>query len=268
MLLSVRHVTKYAYEPAAVRAALRLKLFPGQTRSQAPIGWSVTINGQPPSTPIINSYGDREAIWLTQGETSEIEIIAEGKVETSDSNGVLGDLPMAARAPMFMRKTDLTASDEAIVRLADETSGEAGLARAHALSALVRERVDYSPGETEAATTAAEALAKGVGVCQDHAHILIAAARAASLPARYVAGYLLTDEGEAAETETHAWAELWLDGLGWVGFDPANEVCPTDRYVRLASGLDAADAAPIKGAVVGEAEETLTAEVQVAEAAQ
>ena len=113
-----------------------------------------------------------------------------------------------------------------------------------------------------AATTAAEALALGKGVCQDMTHALIALAHAAAMPARYVTGYLLTDdeEGEAA----HAWAELHVDGLGWIGFDPANRCCPDDRYIRLGSGRDAREAAPIRGVSRGGAGEAMDVTVVVA----
>ena len=93
-------------------------------------------------------------------------------------------------------------------------------------------------------TSAAEALKAGRGVCQDHAHVFISAARLMGVPARYVNGYFVTG-GESASEAQHAWAEACIDGLGWLGFDPANQVCPTERYVRLACGLDAASAAPI-----------------------
>ncbi|MGL6211115.1 MAG: transglutaminase-like domain-containing protein, partial [Paracoccaceae bacterium] len=106
-----------------------------------------------------------------------------------------------------------------------------------------------------------EALAQGAGVCQDHAHVLIAAARHLGLPARYVSGYLLVtgDTSEAA----HAWAEVHVKGLGWVGFDPTNRCCPDARYIRLGSGLDAQDAAPIRGVSQGLGEESLMVTVAV-----
>ena len=100
-------------------------------------------------------------------------------------------------------------------------------------SAIVRDRVDYVAGTTDAHTSAAEALADGKGVCQDHAHIFISAARTLGIPARYVTGYLVLDERAAPEAH-HAWAEAWVEALGWVGFDVANRICPTERYVRLA----------------------------------
>ena len=79
----------------------------------------------------------------------------------------------------------------------------------------MRDRVDYVAGITDAHTGAAEALADGKGVCQDHAHIFIAAARTLGIPARYITGYLVMDDAQPADAH-HAWAEAWVDGLGWV----------------------------------------------------
>ena len=128
-----------------------------------------------------------------------------------------------------------------------------------------RSRSCVSPGAHHAIppSTAAEALAQGAGVCQDHAHIFIAAARALGVPARYVAGYLAPNFEGAHET--HAWAEAYVGDLGWVGFDPANRQCPTDAYIRLCAGFDAADAAPVRGAVSFGAGEALDVQVEVAQ---
>jgi transglutaminase-like putative cysteine protease len=126
----------------------------------------------------------------------------------------------------------------------------------------VHERVAYVIGATHVHTSAAEALKDGMGVYQDHAHIFISAARALGLPARYVSGYFLTDSDEPSEAH-HAWAEVWIKGLGWLGFDPANRLCPTDRYVRLACGLDSASAAPVRGTRRGGVQEVLDVTVEV-----
>ena len=122
------------------------------------------------------------------------------------------------------------------------------------------------PGSTTADTTAAQALAQGEGVCQDHAHALIAAARAAGVPARYVSGYLQAGTGVSDEA-AHAWAELYVAGIGWIGFDPANECGPDARYIRLGSGYDAQDAAPIRGVARGPGREALEVSVTVTEGA-
>jgi transglutaminase-like putative cysteine protease len=137
----------------------------------------------------------------------------------------------------------------------------------HALMEAVHERVEYDIAATHAATTAAQAFDAGRGVCQDHAHILIGLARSIGIPARYVTGYLVLDEaGDGAVRDAaahHAWAEAMIPDLGWVGFDPANCLCPTERYVRLTSGLDAASAAPIRGVRRGLGRESLVVEVSV-----
>jgi transglutaminase-like putative cysteine protease len=95
-----------------------------------------------------------------------------------------------------------------------------------------------------------------------HAHIFIAAARTIGVPARYITGYLVVGAEGSADAH-HAWAEAWVEGLGWVGFDVANRICPTERYVRLAAGLDAGYAAPITGSRKGGAEEKLDVAVEV-----
>jgi transglutaminase-like putative cysteine protease len=99
-------------------------------------------------------------------------------------------------------------------------------------------------------------------VCQDHAHIFIAAARTLGIPARYVTGYLVL-AGQATSEAHHAWAEAWVEALGWVAFDIANRICPTERYVRLAAGLDAGYAAPIVGSRRGGSTEELDVSVEV-----
>jgi len=134
--------------------------------------------------------------------------------------------------------------------------------RMHVLMNAVRDKVDYAIGVTNAHTSAAEALSDGQGVCQDHAHIFISAARVMGVPARYVNGYFLTETDEPSEAH-HAWAEAYIEGLGWLGFDPANRICPTDHYVRLACGLDAGSAAPIRGTRRGGTDEVLDVLVEV-----
>jgi transglutaminase-like putative cysteine protease len=129
----------------------------------------------------------------------------------------------------------------------------------------VRDRIDYLPETTTAETTAAEAFEARRGVCQDHAHVLAAAARAVGLPARYVSGYLCPLGEEAAAS--HAWAELYIEDLGWVGFDAANRQCPDERYVRVACGRDYRDAAPVRGVRQGGIAETLEVDVSIGERA-
>jgi len=108
-------------------------------------------------------------------------------------------------------------------------------------------------------TIGSEALEQGAGVCQDHAHIFCAVCRALDVPARYVSGYL--SAGHEAHASSHAWAEAFVDYLGWVGFDPTNRACATDAYIRTAVGLDYAEAGPIRGVRSGGGAETMKVRV-------
>jgi transglutaminase-like putative cysteine protease len=126
----------------------------------------------------------------------------------------------------------------------------------------VRDTVVYESGRSHSGTTAEEAVQAGFGVCQDHAHVFIAAARHMGVAARYVSGYLLMAEQEA-QGAMHAWAEAFIPGLGWVGFDPPNDICPDMTHVRVATGLDYRDAAPVSGMRFGAGAERLSVTVAV-----
>jgi transglutaminase-like putative cysteine protease len=171
-----------------------------------------------------------------------------------------GHLPLWA----FLGHTDLTRPGPQVKRLiaSVERSGHGMVPTLHNLSAAIRDQVDYQTGATDVATTAEEAIVAGCGVCQDHAHIFIAAARSLDIPARYVSGYLMMNDRIEQEA-THAWAEAYVQNLGWVGFDISNQISPDPRYVRVATGRDYRDAAPITGISFGAATEDLTVDLAV-----
>lgn len=267
MRMSIRHLTRYRYEPEAVSAALRLRLWPPGTTGQRPVSWSVTVNDIVVEPALTDAQGDQIGLWHAHVPTAGIEIVAEGTVETADLAGVLSELPQRARPGLFLRATALTRPSDSIRELGTGGGETDVLSRCHALSAAVHESVDYRPGVSSVTTTAAEALALGAGVCQDQTHVFIAAARAAEIPARYVVGYLHDPDREKPAEETHAWAEAFVPGLGWIGFDITNQICPTDLYVRLCCGLDAADAAPVRGTIRGTTEEEMDVEIAVRGAA-
>jgi transglutaminase-like putative cysteine protease len=205
-----------------------------------------------------------------RGPLERVVISVSGQVETTDLAGVLRGHRETVAPEAYLRDTYPTEADIALQDLAaDALAGvAASLDQAHALAGAVAGAIAYRPGVTHAHTTAAEALALGEGVCQDHAHALIAVARWAGLPARYVSGYLFATEDGTPHEAAHAWAELHVAGLGWVGFDPANRCCPDARYIRLGSGLDAQQAAPIRGIARGVGEESLDVTVALAAAQQ
>ncbi len=263
MRLTVRHATTYSYDAPPDRCALRLRLYPASFDAQKVGAWAVSVNGQAVAPLLTAANGDRESIWTCTGIGNTVEIVAEGVVDTTDTAGIVKGLKDTVRPSVYLRQTPLTEPSKPIEDMTAAISGKTALDRCHALMEAVRDAVDYTPASTSTATTAAQAMKLGHGVCQDHAHIFLSAARVMRVPARYVVGYLLAQDTKL--TETHAWAEAHVPEIGWVGFDPANRLCPTDRYVRLGCGVDSADAAPIRGNVSGSQQERLTASVDISQ---
>ncbi|HEX7782220.1 MAG TPA: transglutaminase family protein [Sphingobium sp.] len=265
MKLLVRHQTTYSYGAGSSRVAMLLKLMPRRHQGQRVLEWRVTVNDDPVFGFAPNGYGDLEALWIRHQKMTGVTVVATGMVETSDTNGVVSGLDERFDPRVYLRRTSLTEPSGDIRDLAESVRERDPLDRLHALSAAVRDAVAYRGGITGPETTAAEALTLGGGVCQDHAQIFISAARVIGMPARYVAGYLATQDGEALH-ETHAWAEAMVPGLGWIGFDTSNRVCVTDSYIRLASGLDADDAAPVRGSAMAAGTIGIDADVRIAQA--
>lgn len=258
MLISVRHRTRYVYDAETRYSVQSLRLTPQSFPGQRVLDWSIDAPGIENALTFRDCYGNVVHQIAVTKPHSEVVIDVKGVVETSDRAGIVSGAIEVAPLSVYLRVTPQTAASAEIVKLAAAGSGTDLLARLHALMHATRDAIDYVPGVTHAHTSAAEALADGKGVCQDHAHVMIAAVRAIGHPARYVTGYLV-GEAEAG----HAWMEAFVDGLGWVGFDPANRVCPTDAYVRVAAGLDALTTAPVRGTRRGGGEEELEVAVEV-----
>lgn len=268
MRLAVRHVTTYRFDPTRRGVVQSLRLWPSECENQTVIDWTVEIEGATRGAEFREGSGDRIETASILGAVEEVTVEVTGTVETTDKAGVLTGFRERVSPLTYLRPTAATETDSALKSLAEEavTGIESPLDRAHALSKAIRDAITYAPGQTNEATTAAEALALGHGVCQDHAHAMIACARVLGLPGRYVVGYLHA-EGGAAEA-SHAWAEVWIEGLGWVGFDASNGVSPDENYIRIGSGFNATDAAPIRGMTMGGGVEEMDVAVEVSEAAQ
>ena len=226
----------------------------------------MTVNDQPIQPGARTGHGDRCALWSAAALPGEIAITASGIIETEDRNGLVTGLTVRPNPAIFLRPTDHTRADKSVRDLA-AAPGRDTIAWLHTLMATVLDRIPYITGSTTVNTTAIEALKAGAGVCQDHAHVFIAAARAHGVPARYVAGYMLADGEHGDLHETHAWCEAWVEELGWVAFDPSSGICPTERYIRLTTGLDAFDAAPIRGHAIGGSAGGVFADVRIAASA-
>ena len=192
---------------------------------------------------IVNAFAPRVS--------SAIEFLAEVTVERSSHQPNRLPAGWATQSYLF-EPTPLTVADARIERAADELAESAdwGLPLADRINDWVYQSMHYKGGITGVRTTAAEALAQGYGVCQDYAHIMLAACRSAELPARYVSGHLVGQGG------THAWVEVVLpvgdgsgDAIAWT-FDPTHASRGGLDYVTIAVGADYSDVAPTSGTYI------------------
>lgn len=271
MKLKITHRTSYRYEPAVRLVVQSLRLRPSEFEGQRVLEWRIDAGEHAIDAGYVDGSGTCVNMLTAHGPVEVLEIVSAGVVDIADRAGMVRGLRELVHPLAWLRPGPLTRPAEAIADLARSALAGAGrdrLEQGHALAGAVTQAVRYVPGTSDAGTTAAEALAAGAGVCQDQAHVLVAAARSVDIPARYVTGYLYAGDDMVGGEATHAWAELHLGTYGWVGFDPANGQCPTADYVRLACGVDAVDAAPIRGRALGMAHETLGLDVQVQPAQQ
>lgn len=267
MQLAIEHRIIYQYDTEVSYSIQSLRLTPASFNGQAVLEW--TISSSPSSTLSqgTDGFGNTTHLMTIVGPHRDVEIVATGVVLVEDRLGIVDGLADRTPNRLYLRRTALTEPDPQIMGLVSNINLGDPVGAMHDLMATIRERVEFHDDHAAADRPAGEALASGVGTCQDQTHIFLSVARAASIPARYVTGYLLEEKEEAAVAH-HAWAEAWIDGLGWVGFDVANGLCPTDQYVRLAAGLDATSAAPVRGSRNGAGQESLKVEMAVGQNSQ
>ncbi len=264
MRLKISHLTKYEYDRPIHYALQQVRLTPKSLASQHVVTWAVTVEGGCKELEFTDQHANLVTLTSLDEDQSAMSIHVSGEVETitqgETSNQRLGYVPLW----YFKRSTALTKPGQHVHRLLESLVGKAldDVTRLHALSDLVAKTVAYKKGLTNSRTTAEDAVRLRHGVCQDHTHVFLSAARLLGFPARYVSGYLLM-EHHVEQDASHSWAEAWIEGMGWIGFDVSNAVPPDERYVRVATGLDYRDATPIFGIRTGDGQESMTVTIRV-----
>ena len=268
MRLAVHYNTTYDYSEPVRRIVQLLRVTPVTFDGQNVVDWRIDVDCDAKLREGRDGYGNVLHMLYVDRPITALKIFVTGRVLTEDRSGVVGGAPHELPPVVFTRATPLTEPDQALRAFAAEMNGGGGkpLERLHRLNQAIHERLRFDTESTESDTTAAEAFAAGHGVCQDFSHIFISAARAMGMPARYVSGHLFRRDGQYRQEAAHAWAEAFIDELGWVAFDPTNGICADDAYIRVAIGLDYKDAAPFAGARSGGGQEQLDVEVTVRQA--
>jgi transglutaminase-like putative cysteine protease len=265
MQLHIRHETSYRYDRPVKYSVQSLHLTPRRDLSQRSLSWSITAPGR--RLEQVDAHGNISHLLTIEEPHREIRIIVRGVVETVDTEARQDDGPLSPLA--YLAPTRLTLPDDELRAFAEAALKDVSepRARALALAEAVHDAVRYRPGTSDVQDSAAVAFKSGQGVCQDHAHVYIASARAVGMPARYVSGYLYT--GDASDAASHAWVDVWLGpDLGWQSMDVTHKRPAVRTYCRLAVGRDYLDAAPVRGVRHGGGGEKMEATVLVAESAQ
>jgi len=270
MRIQVSHETIYRYGQPARGVIQTLRLTPRNHESQYVVDWRIDVSENCQVGQHEDAFGNLTHVFDCDGPVSELRVLAEGEVDTHDSNGVMRGVIERFPPSLYLRATSLTEVDGAIAHFARETRTRADdtLAVLHALLNRIHGEMTYDTDPTHTTTTAAQAFALKRGVCQDLTHVFIAAARHLDVPARYVGGYFHRADGVVHQDAGHAWAEAYVPTMGWIAFDPTNGICATDAHVRVAVGLDYLGAAPVRGTRRGGGAESMAVKVLVDQAAR
>jgi transglutaminase-like putative cysteine protease len=265
MWLTVEHVTQFSYDAPITEAYTELRLKPSHRHGQRCSSFALLPE---PRGVTVDEYVDRFGNAVHHFDVLEqherIAITARSEVSTATRFTDLAQLLPLDRFD-YLAPSRYVAVDPLLAELAAGTNGSGEPSEvARGLMSAVRAAMTYERGTTNVHTTAAEALAEGVGVCQDFSHVMIGACRARGIPARYVSGYLYDPE-HGDRGESHAWVDVHLGDEGWLSLDPTHDTEQDEHYVRVGVGRDYGDVSPSRGVYKGTATETLEVAVTIRE---
>ena len=242
MRFRVRRQWTCRFDPPAKSLIGQLRVTPRDGDGQMVGDWLVELSADCAMRAWEDAYGNIAHSFEAQGDIDALVVTAAGVVDLDDSAGFVRVAQEPFPADFYLRESPLAIADAAIRGFAGEAvaGADGPLGRLHALMAATHEAMAFRPGEA-ARPDAAKAFAAGGGCGRDLAHVVVAAARHLGVPARYVEG-LAADVPDVA----HGWAEAWVETYGWIAFDPALNVCPCGRHLRVAVALDAQGADPLR----------------------
>ena len=259
MRIRVSHETTLTFSAPVRSLLLHVRMTPRSFDSQYVMRWRVGVDLDATLRPREDAFGSVVHSLSWHKPIEGVTVSASGEVETTDAVGVVRGAVENLPSPMFLRASPLAQANSALREFAESVVDSDPLGRLHKLMAAVHATLTLDPGADEAPASEVFALKKGGPA--GFAHVFIAAARALQIPARYVQGYRVGESGQ----DMFAWAEAFAPGFGWIGFDAVHDVCPNDSYIRVASGLDAKDAAPLRY-WTNAGETTVTASLRVEQA--
>lgn len=277
---SIRHLTRFRYAQAISESIMETRMHPRSDSSQHCLSFTLSVSPRCRVFAYRDHLGNNVHHFDIPGEHNQLVIVAESVVEQQPQGEIPAFLAPDAWSALdasigtgdyweMLLPSRFTVETEAVRQLARRLNvvrRDDPLMLAHELCKKLFEYFEYVPRSTRVDSPIDEAIVNGKGVCQDFAHTMIALLRLVGIPARYVSGYLYRGTGDhdrSTPDATHAWVEALMPYLGWVGFDPTNNLVAQRRHIRTAVGRDYADVPPTHGVFRGSTASELYVAVQV-----
>jgi transglutaminase-like putative cysteine protease len=256
--LAVAHRTVLTYELPIAETHMEVRVRPRTGAGQVVERFDLTVEPRSPVRSYRDGFGNHVHYFNHVPPHGRVAVVAESVVGTgaglpdTDDRDFPQDF-LQFRGPVL---------DTPAVRALAERFREGGVEeRLAGLVEHINREFVYQPATTTVYTAVDEVLRRRTGVCQDFAHLFIAIVRCMGLPARYVSGYIHSGVGRVGEGASHAWAEVLVPGVGWIGYDPTNPVRALEQHLRVAVGRDYQDVAPTRGTYLGAAREEMEVSV-------
>lgn len=265
MKLEIVHSTRYRYSGPIAETMMEVRLRPMDGNGQRCVDFELDVGSRIKPRTYRDGYGNNVHYFNLVRPHMRLNVTSRSVVETGlefdaePGEDLVHDF-LRYRSPV----KDVPGVRELARRhaIADPGSGPAVEQALDELTLTISREFTYDRAVTNVYSAVDEVLDLRAGVCQDFAHLFIAIARAMGVPARYVSGYIHASGGATAASASHAWAEGWVPGRGWVGYDATHPVRTSESHVRLAVGRDYSDAAPTRGIYVGSAMGTMEVKVR------
>jgi transglutaminase-like putative cysteine protease len=274
MIIEIQHETRLTYTSPVVEWQSEFRMEPVSDSHQSCQTFFLRVSQPTVPFRFLDGFGNRVHHVNFLAPQTEVRILAAGVVETHVLTPALDR--SAARLPTDEDAFPLGVLDYTTLRgpvsptpklnpLLDSLmpqNDERVVDYALRVSDFIHHGFKYAKAVTSASSPIDDVLTLGKGVCQDFAHLLIAVLRKRGVPTRYVSGYIHRPD---KESQSHAWCEVWVPDLGWVGLDPTNNVLVDNRFVKVAMGRDYTDVPPNKGIFRGSGTEHMSVRVETRE---
>jgi transglutaminase-like putative cysteine protease len=282
MFYAIRHFTRYRYNHSVWQSVMEVRMHPRSEGNQRCFIFQLSVNPRARIFAHTDSRGNLVHHFDLPGRHRQLTIIsdalvnidAQQKLPETMEYGAWDDLEEMVEKKDYWDALMLSHFARPSAELQElakeigvtERAGRSPLAFLQDVASGVYRSFSYVKKSTAVNSPIEVALRSRQGVCQDFAHIMTTLVRMANIPCRYVSGYLYhsrENSDRSADGATHAWVEAALPGLGWVGFDPTNNILVGERHIRTAVGRDYADVPPTMGTMKGKAETELQVRVRV-----